>query len=539
MYEGKTIVAIGVGGSGLYYISLFLLYCGAAFYGYEIQHSEETKTLESLGGNITHHNPILPLEPSPDIVIYSSALPSHMIKKIKHMDCPTFESGFFYSKIIREYEDAKLSNREKHAFQKATIAPLFKINTRRRTFIAVTGTDGKTTTCAMIAHILRTTGHRVGVITTISSDIDGRKIETGLHTTTPKSQEIYSIIKRMEQAKCDYIVIEATSQGLAMGRLSGLKFNTVVFTNITNDHLDYHRTWKNYLHAKALLITNHLKKNGTAVLNKGDRKSYLALSKLTTRAVTYSVNPGRNDYIAVDIKSEHQHIFFNLNVGTHSNSILVHLPMIGIYNVENCLAAIAACHSVGVPPIQSSLALRYFHSVAGRMQNIQKHPFSVFVDFAHTPHALELALKTVSAYKYTTRSKLIHVFGCAGRRDPYKRCAMGKVSAKYADLTILTAEDPRDESLQVINDAIARGWRALSDDNSLKKLIQYNNDEQNVEVRREAIQKALTLAKTGDVVIITGKGHEHSLCFGHTEYRWNDSIETKQLMSSLFKTYGI
>jgi UDP-N-acetylmuramoyl-L-alanyl-D-glutamate--2,6-diaminopimelate ligase len=165
-----------------------------------------------------------------------------------------------------------------------------------------------------------------------------------------------------------------------------------------------------------------------------------------------------------------------------------------------------------------------FKGVVGRMELIQQNPFKVFVDFAHTPNATLKALETV---KTITKGKVIHVFGCAGLRDTAKRYEMGKISNQFSDITILTAEDPRTENLEEINDEIERGWR---DGGRRGKLIRFDRADKNVEVRRDAIKKAIKLAKDGDTIIITGKAHEKSLCFGDTEYDWNDINEVQRLL---------
>jgi UDP-N-acetylmuramyl tripeptide synthase len=171
-------------------------------------------------------------------------------------------------------------------------------------------------------------------------------------------------------------------------------------------------------------------------------------------------------------------------------------------------------------------SIKHFKSVTGRMELIQEKPFKIFVDFAHTPNA---TLKALESVKEITDGRLIHVFGCAGLRDTSKRYEMGKISNQLADITLLTAEDPRTENLKEINDEIERGWRDGGRDG---ELIRFDYDDRDVEVRRDAIKRALEIAKEGDTVIITGKAHEQSLCFGDTEYDWNDIDEVRKLINS-------
>lgn len=517
IYEDiKTVACIGVGGGGVYYIAKFFKLLESSVIGFDINENDKIKDLKEMGVEIRLQNPTNSL--NCDLVIYSSALPNNLIADIrdKNKNSNIREVGEFTNELIRNYEENKLNKKELDCFKKAEIAPLFNLDYTQQKFIGITGTDGKTTTSSMIYHVLNKLKYKVGTITTVSARLGDKEIDTGFHTTTPSSQELYKFIKLMQEKGCTHIILEITSQGLAMGRVAGIKLDTAVYTNITNEHLDYHKSWEEYAKAKSLLITTNLKKEGGVVLNKDDKKSYDYLKPLTKVLNKDSVDYSLSELS--DIKETKDGIKFKLEGNKYN------LSVIGMYNLSNMLATLKTCILMGIDEKKALQALSDFKQVEGRMEIIQKKPFLVIVDFAHTPNGLENALSSV---KKITKNKVIAVFGCAGKRDATKRFVMGEIAKKYADITILTAEDPRTEDLKDINDEIERGWKSIEDKD--KKLIRIEEGE-NIEIRRNAIEKALEIAEKGDTVIILGKGHEKSLCFGNVEYPWSDVLETKKLL---------
>ncbi|HNZ70790.1 MAG TPA: UDP-N-acetylmuramyl-tripeptide synthetase [Candidatus Dojkabacteria bacterium] len=567
----KEVRCLGIGGAGLFYIAKFLLLCGTKVYGHDISPNPRTDELIKMGAKITFANPEKPFDKNTDAYIFSAALPDDIIQKL-HKDNPdikAMEVGEMYDQLIKDYEGKNLSDKEIKAFEDSDIAPLFKIDFEKMKYIGVTGTDGKTTTSTMIYHTLLKLGYKPGLISTVSAKIGDKEIDTGFHTTTPSSQELFKLIKTMEQEGCSHAIIESTSHGLAMGRLAGIKFDTVAYTNITNEHLDYHKTWENYALAKSRLITEHLKNGGKVILNYDDKKSYDFLTniinntgrkdivKLSYSRLSDSKDIDKINYIALNNagkKSEDGNISYTLVTRNDSiksldfktdlvdsliNLIPVEMQILGEYNISNSLAAIATIQQITDNSIAEIIqALSFFETIKGRMEVVQKAPFMVIVDFAHTPNALENALKSAKAL-LKDNNKLISVFGCAGKRDPSKRGPMGEISGTIADVTILTAEDPRSESLKAINDEIEVGFTkslktvnsSSSDETSLPhQLIRFDDDTQNVKVRRDALIKAFDIANNGDIVIICGKAHEQSLCFGNTEYPWNDIDEAKKLL---------
>jgi UDP-N-acetylmuramoyl-L-alanyl-D-glutamate--2,6-diaminopimelate ligase len=524
--EIKKVVVIGIGGRGAYYIVKFLNLLDIVVEGYDLKESERTKEIESWGVKINYRNP----QPGEifdcDFFIYTNDLLKELQEQIKedNSDKEGLELGKFYKQIIKDFESGNMNESEIKAFKDSNIAPLFDIDTSKMRYIAITGTDGKTTTCTMIYHMLKDNGFKPALITTVAAYIGEEEIATGLHTTTPSSQELYDLLKRIETEQCTHVIIEATSHGLEQGRLAGLKFDTVGYTNITSEHLDYHGNWDSYCNAKALLIKDHLKDGGLVVLNKDD-KSFEILSKLSNNVLTYSILQVA-DFEGKDIEELKNGINFELR--NKEETFPITLPILGKYNVSNFLCSVAVCEKENITIEKMKDSIISFKTVKGRMEILKKEPYTVIVDYAHTSNAVENALKS-ARLMVKDDGKLIHVFGCAGRRDFYKRPEMGRISNELSDITILTAEDPRLENLEDINDQIEKGWREGK--NKKGKLYRFDYMDKNVEVRRDAIKEGLELAKGNDVVIITGKAHEESLCFGQIEYPWNDIEESKKLIA--------
>jgi len=416
---------------------------------------------------------------------------------------------------------------------------------RKLRVIGVTGTDGKTTTCALAASILEAAGHKVGTITTVSATIGDQQMDTGLHTTTPDAPDIQRYLAQMVDAGAEYAVIEATSHGLEQRRLDAVEFDVAVVTNITHDHLDLHKTWENYRDAKAMLfraLATAYRKPRTAkvaVLNADDaeRGVFEFLRQIPAdEQIVYSTNSkfkiqnsrleiGDSNFefrisnfefvIARDI--EHSASGLRFTVVTPHGELPITSPLIGRYNVSNILAAIGVGMARRVPFDAMRAGVARVRGIVGRMQvmqscdSAQDEPFTAIVDFAHTPNALRVALETA---REIARGRVIVVFGCAGLRDVGKRALMGQIAGRLADRIVVTAEDPRTESLDAINAQIAEGLRRAG--------RREREDYFIVNDRAEAIVFAIKMAQAGDLVIITGKGHERSMCFGTTEYPWSD-----------------
>lgn len=467
--------------------------------------------------------------PDCNLVIYSDSLSGELLEKIKERNLKKefIEVGKFKRELIERIKSKTLLLKEREAVNKSNMFPLINFDPKGMKLIGITGTDGKTTVVNMIFSMLSNAGFKPGMISTVKVSYGEKDRKSGLHVTTPSSQDIINHLEIMRDLGCTHAVVECTSQGLYMGRVFGLKFDIAVYTNIKRDHLGYHKTWLRYLKAKSFLIEENLKKNGISVLNFDDKKGFKYLKASSKKYFSYSIlNQGKEVS-----KIWAENITENINgISFTVSGSKFQIPIIGKYNVSNALASISVLKILGINIERQPKLLKDFQPVEGRMNVLQRQPFTIIVDFAHTPNGLLNALRAVSKLKQRGK-KLILVFGCASKRDDYKRPIMGRYAKRFADITILTAEDCRSESLKEINNQIEKGWREYLIEKE-RKLIRFDNDKENVKVRRNAIVKALSLAEKGDIVLITGKGHEKSLCFGLKEYPWNEIEEVNVLITN-------
>jgi UDP-N-acetylmuramoyl-L-alanyl-D-glutamate--2,6-diaminopimelate ligase len=402
----------------------------------------------------------------------------------------------------------------------------------RMTVIGVTGTDGKTTTSNIIYQILLKANLWAGMISTVCAVIGQDVLDTGFHVTTPEAPDIQRYLSRMQAAGLTHVVLEATSHGLAQHRVTACEFDIAVITNVTHEHLDYHGTYDHYLAAKGLLF-EHLgntqqKPSGNpriGVLNRDD-PSYEYLKRVSPgKTYSYSRESRDADYSVKNVVNDAAGLHFT--VCGPDFEIPVDSSLVGKFNISNALAAFAATVSgLGIPPQIAAAGIAEFRGVPGRMERIDfGQEFTAIVDFAHTPNALVNALETAQEM---TSGRVIAVFGSAGLRDRDKRKMMAEVAIQAADYTILTAEDPRTESLADILDEMSTAARAKGG------VLLTNYDC--VADRGDAIRRAVNMAQPGDVVIACGKGHEQSMCFGTTEYAWDDRIAMR---SALAQRLGI
>ncbi len=394
---------------------------------------------------------------------------------------------------------------------------------RQLTVIGVTGTDGKTTTTNLLYHILKASGRRTGMISTVNAMIGDDTYDTGLHVTTPDAPEVQRYLAQMLAAGTTHVVLEATSHGLAQHRVTACEFDVGVVTNITHEHLDYHGDWESYFAAKARLfegLTTAAPKPGQAklaVLNADDVSYERLLDIDVEQMLSYGLK--RDAHVtAHDIvhASDATHFSLHAKYSPHGETAIpITTPLVGVHNVYNVMAAATAAFGLGVASEAIQGGVAALRGIPGRMERISDdgQPFVALVDFAHTPNALRRALETA---RMLTRDggRVITVWGSAGLRDREKRRLMGTVSAQLADVTIITAEDPRTESLESI---MAESAAACETEGR-----QEGVDLWQVSDRGQAILFAIELARPGDVVIACGKGHEQSMCFGATEYPWDD-----------------
>ena len=373
--------------------------------------------------------------------------------------------------------------------------------------IGVTGTNGKTTTCFMIWHMLNKAGYKTGLMTTVAYGVDKLKPELN-HMTMVDANTLNKRIREIADKNVEFLVLEVTSHGLAEFRTLGVPFEIAVFTNLTHDHLDYHKTMANYRNAKGKLI----KKAKFSILNADDpaTKYYESIAKDYT---TYGIKNGQNR--AKDLKLTVHGVKYSCG------DINIETKIPGEFNVYNSLAAVLVGQKLGLTKDQIEQGINSLDNVEGRMNIIDEgQPFTVIVDYAHAPDALEKVFESVKDHK----GRIISVHGGAGRRDPSTRAIRGSILAKYSDIVIITEDDSRDEDPEVIAAEFIRG--AEKQGKTLDKDLFKELD------RKKAIELAISKAKKGDLVLILGKGHEKSILRADGPHEFNDIDVTKKLLSS-------
>ncbi|MBP9670459.1 UDP-N-acetylmuramoyl-L-alanyl-D-glutamate--2,6-diaminopimelate ligase [Candidatus Woesebacteria bacterium] len=369
--------------------------------------------------------------------------------------------------------------------------------------IGVTGTDGKTTTSTLIYHILKSAGKKVALVSTVDAKIGRKNLKTGFHVTSPNPFALQALLRRMRSQKIRYVVLEVTSHGLDQFRVYPIKPKIAVLTNITHEHLDYHRTFEAYRDAKLKLF----KHAQHAVINK-DLPIFNDINARLPKVMfsTYSLSAeSQMKPDSIDYQSDKT--VFTIGNMTYT------LPMTGEYNLYNALAAISTALLLDVSPTDIKRALSSFRGVKGRLEEVENtRGIHAYVDFAHTPNALESVLTNLKS-KLKGEQKLIVVFGAAGLRDASKRPLMGKVAGELANEIILTSEDPRFENPAIIAKEIMSGMSPKA-----RKRVTIELD------RGKAIDLAVNqIAKKGDWVVTCGKGHEESMNLdGFVETPWSD-----------------
>ncbi len=412
-------------------------------------------------------------------------------------------------------------------------AAFYGFPARRLTMIGVTGTDGKTTTCNLLYRILLVAGLKAGLVSTINAVIGGESLDTGFHVTTPDAPDVQRLLARMVAAGLTHVILETTSHGWAQYRVDACEFDVGVITNITHEHLDYHGSYENYRAAKARLFASLAetlpKPQGNprlAVLNRDDASYEFLTSLAPGPQVSYGLD-AQADVRAADVRSEPDGLRFTINGEGMCQPATS--PLVGMFNVSNCLAAFTvAVKGLGIAPSIAAQGISAMAGVPGRMERIDLgQAFTAIVDFAHTPNALRVAIETV---RQMGQKRVIAIFGSAGLRDREKRRLMAEVSAGLADITILTAEDPRTEALEAILEEMAEGARSRGgiEGKSFWR----------VPDRGEAIRRGVRMAAAGDVVIACGKGHEQSMCFGDVEYPWDDRTAMRAALAGLLGVPG-
>ncbi|MHB8171873.1 MAG: UDP-N-acetylmuramoyl-L-alanyl-D-glutamate--2,6-diaminopimelate ligase [Thermincolia bacterium] len=364
------------------------------------------------------------------------------------------------------------------------------------TMVGVTGTNGKTTITYLVEAILKEAGHKVGLIGTIQNKIGDQVFP--VTNTTPMALELQDLLNDMVEEKVNYAVMEVSSHALELGRVAGCEFDVAIFTNITQDHLDFHGTMANYLAAKVKLFSglgkNSVKKHRKyGIVNKDDPHNQYLIERTNGEVITYGVE-NQADIMAAQIHIQARGVTFD--VTTPRGNARIRLATTGMFSVYNALAAIAVGFVEGIDLKVIKTALEGLKGVAGRFEPVDEgQDFAVIVDYAHTPDGLENILKTAQEF---VAGRIITVFGCGGDRDKTKRPIMGRIAAKFGDFSVITSDNPRSEDPATILDEVEVGTKEVVGPDKYVKLVD----------RREAIRFAITMAKPGDIILIAGKGHE-------------------------------
>lgn len=367
-------------------------------------------------------------------------------------------------------------------------------------FIGVTGTNGKTTTTTVIKFILTQCGYKVGLIGTIENEIGDEVLHTD--NTTPLTYDLMALYARMAEAGCQFVVMEVSSFGLVQKRIGPTHFEVAVFTNLTQDHLDYHKTMEDYYQAKRMLFDVCDK----AVIQTDDPYGKRLYDELNCEKWDYGTE-GNFAYTPVSVKADGT----TFRLRQSSGVMEISMRMTGYFNIANATAAYAVCKLIGIADADSIPALQSCPGVKGRCEVIPTgRDFSVICDYAHTPDAIENILENVKLY---TEGRLICLFGCGGNRDRTKRPLMAKAAAKYADLLVVTSDNPRDEDPDAIIADILEGLQDAA--------VPYDV----VIDRAEAIAHALQIAQKGDVIVLAGKGHEDYQIFENNRHTHFDERE--------------
>lgn len=384
------------------------------------------------------------------------------------------------------------------------------------TIVGITGTNGKTSTTYMIKSIAEQMGLKVGLIGTIRNLIGDKHFDT--ERTTPESVELQGLLRCMCDEKVDLVVMEVSSHSLDQGRVHGVTFDVAEFTNLTQDHLDYHKTFENYINAKKMLFRQSKK----AVINADDPKSSFMVEGIDIPTLRFGVRE-RADISATDIDITPEGVQFNM----HSSLGTTHMkaPIPGLFSVFNVLGAAGVAMTLGYTEEAITRGIENMLRVSGRLEPLPTggRPYSVLLDYAHTPDAIENILKSVRGF---AKGRIITLFGCGGNRDKAKRPIMGEIAGMLSDYLIVTSDNPRDEEPMDIIRAIEEGVK--------KSGCEYTV----IENRRDAIRFALMHAQENDIIILAGKGHENYQEICGVKHHFDEKEVVAELLAELPRCGG-
>ena len=380
--------------------------------------------------------------------------------------------------------------------------------TSKLKLVGVTGTNGKTTIATLLYNMFRKMGHKCGLLSTVCNYVEGEAYPTD--HTTPDPIELNELLGKMADAGCEYAFMECSSHAIAQKRIGGLTFAGGIFTNLTRDHLDYHKTFENYRDAKKKFFDD-MPKNAFAITNADDKNGMVMVQNTKATVKTYSIRT-MADFHAKIIECHFEGMYLEVN-GKE-----VGVQFIGKFNVSNLLAVYGAAVMLGKNPEDVLVILSTLKSVAGRLEPIRSEEgVTALVDYAHTPDALENVLNAIHEVMEGKKGKIITVCGAGGNRDKGKRPLMAQEAVKQSDRVIITSDNPRFEEPQdIINDMLA-GLNAQQ----MKSVI-------SIVDRREAIKTAVMMAEKGDVILIAGKGHEDYQDVKGTKHHFDDREEVRK-----------
>ncbi len=392
--------------------------------------------------------------------------------------------------------------------------------TKKIKLIGVTGTNGKTTIATLLYNMFRRMGHKCGLLSTVCNYVEGDAYPT--EHTTPDPIELNQLLAKMVEAGCEYAFMECSSHAIAQKRIGGLTFVGGIFTNLTRDHLDYHKTFENYRDAKKAFFDG-LNKKAFAITNLDDKNGLVMTQNTKATVRTYSTQR-MADYMARIIECHFEGMYLGIEESGESRveSREVGVQFIGKFNVSNLLAVYGAARMLGKEPEEVLITLSTLKSVAGRLEPIHsENGITGLVDYAHTPDALENVLKAIHEVMEGQEGRIITVCGCGGNRDKGKRPLMAQEAVKQSDTVIITSDNPRNEEPQdIINDMLA-GLNAQQ----MKKVVVIAD-------RHEAIKTSVMLAHKGDVILVAGKGHEDYQIIKGVKHHFDDREELRNAFAN-------
>ncbi len=392
-------------------------------------------------------------------------------------------------------------------------AKFFGYPARRMSMVGVTGTNGKTTTTYMVKQIAEKAGKKVGLMGTIVNMIGDEKLHT--ERTTPESIDLHRLLKRMADEGCDVAVMEVSSHSLSLKRVYGIEYDVAVFTNLTQDHLDFHKTWQDYVAAKSMLF----EQARVSIINEDDDSAANMIAAASHEVMRFAVKQPAQ-YSAKNINLTASGVEYDVDLGTKTLHISVPIP--GVFTIYNSLGSALAAYALGLETYFIESGLREMPAVAGRFEllDTREQGYDIILDYAHTPDSLENTLVTIREF---APARVITVFGCGGNRDAGKRPQMGAIAARLSDYVVITSDNPRFEEPQFIIDQIVGGLKGID--------VEYTC----IENRREAMKHAMESAKQGDIILLAGKGHEDYQEIKGVKYDFDE----KKVVQDIFEELGI